>query len=192
LPPKGHARMPCNTRRIELSAVRCPTLHRTKTTGTKWRLRESLDERRGRQHGGGDDRVGKLDGYCALGRLTRNFAPFVDELLPRQACTIGNAPVDYGPGPGPRTTSDGSTAAPSLGLHPMSDLLSRFGCRHFSDRFRVLFFHADLQARRTEYFTSGQQATCSPYAFGLSVFPLPVSGSGYKAGDNLTMNPRTG
>jgi hypothetical protein len=39
---------------------------------------------------------------------------------------------------------------------------------------------------------SGQQATCSPYAFGLSAFPLSASGTGYKVGDILTMNRRAG
>jgi len=131
-----------------------------------------------------------LMGIAALAGLTRNFAPFVDELLPTTGCTIGMPRLITVLDPVEDDLRRLHGRA-SLGLHPMSDLLSRVRLPTFSDRFRVLFFMPTCRLGAPNI-TSGQQATCSPYAFGLSVFPLPVSGSGYKAGDNLTMNPRTG
>ena len=132
-----------------------------------------------------------LVGIAAFAGLTRNIAPLVDEVLPWMASIARNAPVDYGPGPGrgrphksarpylPRSPYDGGPVASGS----ISDIsLSDQGSYFFMPTCKI----------GAPDIASGQQATCSPYAFGLSAFPLSASGTGYKVGDILTMNPRAG
>ncbi len=128
---------------------------------------------------------GSVLAAASLAGLTRNVEPLVDEVF----AAARRAPVDYGPGPGrgrpasaakTRTGRIPYTAAPAGSV---TDIwLSDPGS----------YFVAPTCTLGPPDTATGQQAACGPYAFGISTAPPSMPGSGYKAGDVLTMKPRIG
>lgn len=123
----------------------------------------------------------------AVAGLTRNIKPFVDEWIPRIAMLGRHVPVDYGAGPGrgrprPPLLKGYQAAAPTQSGSVTGITLSNRGSYYFMPTCTIA----------PPNIASGQQATCHPYAFGLSAFPLSNSGTGYKVNDVLVMDARTG
>ncbi len=133
---------------------------------------------------------GSLLGIVALAGSTQTFAPMVDELLSTTGTDYRHAPVDYGPGPGrgrPKAVRQRVQSAPAgSGL-----LISGTVADVWVADSGSYFFRPNCKLGLPDI-ALGQQATCRPYAFGLSAFPLSVSGPGYKTSENLTMNPMVG
>jgi hypothetical protein len=132
-----------------------------------------------------------LMGIGAFAGLTQNVVPLVDEVLARTALIARNAPVDYGPGPGRGRPHLAARPHPSRSRYDTGSVAAGSVTGIWLSDRGSYFFMPSCQIGPPNS-PSGQQALCSPYAFGLSAFPLSVSGTGYKVGEALTMNPTTG
>ena len=127
----------------------------------------------------------------AIGGLRREAPVIVDEWLPRMKEMALHAPVDYGPGPG-RGRPTESTQGRHLRPSDSGASGTPTSVKAISLSVGGSYFFAPTCTIGPPDVPGGQQATCAASLYALTFFSLGPSGTGYKAGDALTMMPMPG